>query len=123
MYPVAYINVPGDRIVSDEPFDMVNLFLKGPGYSILKLTLSAKKSPVLIDVSEVNYRRVPGSKYPDYYILTSGLTKDLTSQLKSGCEITSIRPDTLFFTLKEASMESLSSMPDNKTLKELKDSL
>lgn len=98
-YPVKYINLPKERMIVDEPPARLNIFLKGPGYSILKLKVSGNRSPVKIDISKVNYKRVPGSKSLNYFILASGLTKSLTVQLRSGCEITSIKPDTLFFTL------------------------
>lgn len=96
---VKYINLPKERVIVEEPPGKLNLYLKGPGYSILKLKVSGKRTPVIIDISKVNYRRVPGSKTFNYFIVTSGLTKSLTIQLRSGCEITSIKPDTLFFTL------------------------
>jgi len=97
--PVKYINIPIGRIIVEEPQVKLNIYLKGPGYSILKLKVSGKRTPVIIDISKVNYMRVPGSRLLSYYIVTSGLTKSLTVQLRSGCEITSIKPDTLFFTL------------------------
>lgn len=101
-YPVRYTNLPKERVISDEQSVKLNLYLKGPGYSILKLKVSGNRTPVIIDISKVNYKRVPGSKSLDYFIPTSGLVKSLTVQLRSGCEITSIKPDTLFFTLDKA---------------------
>jgi len=113
-YPVTYINLPKERVLADESPVKLNLYLKGPGYSILKLKVSGKKSPVLIDISKINYRRVSGSKSLNYYIVTSGLTKSLTVQLRSGCEITSIKPDTLFFTLDKSMAKTVQNKPDNK---------
>lgn len=97
-YSVEYTRIPNDRVVRDES-GAINLFLKGRGSSILKLKLSGNKAPVAIDLSKVSYRRIPGSKELDYYIVTTGLSKSLAVQLGSGFEITSIKPDTLFFTL------------------------
>lgn len=98
-YQVKFTNIPKERvIVQDQPSNL-NLFLKGPGYSILKLKISGNKAPVVIDISKVNYKRAPGDKALNYYIVTSGLAKSLNVQMRSGCEITSIKPDTLFFTL------------------------
>jgi hypothetical protein len=111
-FHVKYTNVPRERVINDaEPADL-NLFLKGPGYSILKLKISGKKAPVIIDISKVSYKRSPGGKSLNYYIITSGLTKSLSVQMRSGCEITSIKPDTLFFTLDKAIANS-SVIPDN----------
>jgi len=77
---------------------MKHIFLKGPGYTILKLKLSGKKAPLIIDISKVNYKRTPGGKA---FIVTSGLAKSLNVQMRSGCEITSIKPDTLFFSFNK----------------------
>jgi hypothetical protein len=97
-FPLEFTNIPNEREIVDElPADL-NLFLKGPGYSILKLKIFGKKTPLVIDMSKVNYKRAQGDLTLDYYIVTSGLTKSLNIQMRSGCEITSIKPDTLFFT-------------------------
>jgi hypothetical protein len=105
-YQVKFTNLPRERAVNKEQPSELNLFLKGPGYSILKLKVSGNKAPLIIDISKVNYRRSPGDKTLDYYIITSGLTKSLNIQMRSGCEITSIKPDTLFFTLVKATKTS-----------------
>ena len=98
-YPVKFINVPKERIISAEAPSRLNFSLKGPGYTVLKLKISGKKPPVLIDLSKVTYKRIPESKNLDYYIVTTGLVKSLTVQIRSGCEIIAIKPDTLFFSL------------------------
>jgi hypothetical protein len=98
-FHVKYTNLPKERIINEDLPTDLNLFLKGPGYSILKLKNSGKKAPVIIDISKVNYKRAASGKAMNYYIVTSGLTKSLNVQMRSGCEITSIKPDTLFFTL------------------------
>jgi hypothetical protein len=108
-YQVRFTNLPRERTINKEQPSELNLFLKGPGYSILKLKISGKKAPLIIDISKVNYRRSPGDKSLDYYILTSGLSKSLNVQMRSGCEITSIKPDTLFFTLVKAANTSFRS--------------
>jgi hypothetical protein len=105
-FPVRFINLPKQRVVSEDQVKL-NFFLKGPGYSLLKLKLTGTKPPVVIDISKINYKRVPESKDPDYYIVTSGLIKSFTIQLRSECEITAIKPDTLFFTIEKAPSQSL----------------
>jgi hypothetical protein len=112
-FHVKYTNIPRERVINNtQPADL-NLFLKGPGYSILKLKISGKKAPLIIDISKVSYKRSAGGKSSNYYIITSGLTKSLNVQMRSGCEITSIKPDTLFFTLDKAIANS-AVIPDNK---------
>jgi len=96
-YPVRYINLPEERVLADDLPAEIDLYLKGPGYSILKLKLAGNRSPVILDVSTINYRRVPGSRTLSYYIITTGLIPKLRNQLRTDCEISSIKPDTLFF--------------------------
>jgi hypothetical protein len=111
---VKYTNLPKDRVIPENLPSDLNLFLKGPGYSILKLKISGMKAPVIIDISKVNYKRVPGGKSQNYYIITSGLTKSLNVQMRSGCEITSIKPDTLFFSLEKPIAKS-SALSENRS--------
>jgi hypothetical protein len=96
-YPVRYINLPEERVLAEDLPSKLEVFLKGPGYSILKLKLAGNRTPVILDIATVNYRRVPGSRTLSYYVITAGLIPKLKSQLRAECEITSIKPDTLFF--------------------------
>jgi hypothetical protein len=112
-YPVEFTNLPKEKMISDDPRTRLTLYLKGTGSSILKLRISDKKTPVQIDISKVNYRRVSGSRNPDYFIVTSSLAKSLAVQLRAGCEITSIKPDTLFFTLQKKAAKSGQPASDN----------
>ena len=100
-YPVRYINLPEERVLSEDLPTRLDLYLKGPGYSILKLKLSGNRAPVILDVSAINYRRVPGSRTLSYYVVTSGLIPKLKNQLRAECDITSIKPDTLFFSFDQ----------------------
>jgi hypothetical protein len=98
-YPVNLTNLPNDRsAVTEKPLKL-NVYLRGQGYSLFKLKVLRRKNPINIDISSINCVKVPGSRKADYYILTSGLNRTLSLQLRSECEITSIKPDTLFFTM------------------------
>lgn len=101
-YPVRYINLPRGSILSEELPPKLNLNLKGPGYSIFKLKHSGNRTPVVIDISKVNYKKIRGTINPDYYLVTSGLVKNLSTQLRTECKIISVKPDTLFFSFERA---------------------
>ena len=95
-YPVRYINPPKDRIVTGHLPDKLEMDLRGPGYSILKVKLSGSRAPVVIDFSKVAPRRIPG-QLPRYYLVTSGLMSNFSKQLHADFDILAIHPDTLFF--------------------------
>ena len=111
-YPVRYINLPKERVLIEDLPSRLNLFLKGPGYSILKLKLSGNRAPVILDISTISYRRVPGSSALSYYVVTSNLIKKLTNQLRAECEITAIKPDTLFFSFDRIITRSIPVTPN-----------
>ena len=119
-FPVKYINLPNEMTIVEEHPVRLNLYLKGPGYSVLKLKISGNRTPVLIDISKINYKRVYGSIGFNYFIITSGLTKGLSVQLRSGCEITSIKPDTLFFTLNKKGATTIQVNPLNNDIRNRK---
>ena len=98
-------------LAEDLPFRL-DLYLKGPGYSILKLKLSGNRTPVILDISAINYRRVPGSRTLNYYVTTSGLIPKLRNQLRAECEITSIKPDTLFFSFDKIITKQVQVVPE-----------
>ncbi len=111
-YPVRYINLPEQRVLENELPAAIDLYLKGPGYAILKLKLTRSRSPVILDVSTINYRRVPGSRTLSYYIITTGLIPKLRNQLRTKCEISSIKPDTLFFSFDRIATKKVQVIPD-----------
>lgn len=115
-YTVELVNSPKERVIRIDKETRLTLFLKGPGYSILKLKISGPKTPVIIDISKVSYKKVAGSRDPDYYIVTSNLLKSLSVRLNSECEITSIKPDTLFFNFEKAVSELVTGENPFKTV-------
>jgi hypothetical protein len=101
-YPVKYINIPARKNLSAGMPARLNLNIKGTGYSILKLKISGNSSPLAIDFSKISYRHLQGNKPEDYYILTSSLLPNLNFQFKSACKVTSVKPDTLYFSFRSA---------------------
>lgn len=99
-YPVTYINVPKNKSLAAET-TRLTLLMKGPGYSILKLK-AWNSSPLVIDLSRVPVRHLINEKFTDYIIVNSSLVQNFNTQLKSPCKITSVKPDTLFISLRAA---------------------
>lgn len=102
-YPVRYVNIPKNRILTDNLPSRLNLLLKGPGYSILNLKISGNKAPLEIDISRSGSKNNRNGKSADYYIVTSDLVQNINSQLKSVCKVISVKPDTLFISLAQDS--------------------
>jgi len=99
-YPVKYTNIPAKKSLASDMPSRLNLTLKGPGYSILKLKISGSTSPLVIDFAKVSYRHAQINRSEDYFILTPALVQNFNSQIRSVCKITSVKPDTLFFSFR-----------------------
>jgi hypothetical protein len=101
-YPVKYVNIPKGKTLSAGLPSRLNLFLQGPGYSILQLKTTGNSMPLEVDFSSIKVRSDPDHKPADYYIVTSEMIKDINSQLKSECRVISVKPDTLYFSYNQA---------------------
>lgn len=100
-YPVQFSNIPESIKLSADLPAKLTLFIKGPGFSIVRLKMSGKKSPVVIDLAKVPRRSIKNNNSNNLYILTSGLVSDFNTQLKTVCIITSVKPDTLFYSSEQ----------------------
>ena len=116
-YPIHYLNLPKEKVMADKQPAKLNLSLRGTGYALLKHKLISNRTPVTIDLSKVKYKKVQGSKNNNYYIISSGVLKSLTAKVKSECEVVSVKPDTLFFTLNVVASKSIQVDPENKVVK------
>ena len=99
-YPVKFTNPPAGReVVGDLP-SKLTLSLRGSGYSIFKLKISANRSPLIIDFSKTTFKRVPDKVSDSYFIVSSELIPNFTRQLRSELQILVVRPDTIFLKLQ-----------------------
>ncbi len=98
-YPVVYRNIP-DSIDPDKMPQRVTLFLNGTGFSILRLKFTGKSNPVIVDFDRVSCKKYNDKGEEKYYSITSGMESSFSSQIKPGCRISSVSPDTLIFFAK-----------------------
>ena len=110
-YPVRYINPPKERIVTGELPAKLEMDLRGPGYTILKMKLSGSRAPVVIDFSKTTPKRFP-RRSTNYYLVTSGLIQSFSKQLRADFEIIAINPDTLFFGYDKLVTRRMAVIPD-----------
>jgi len=118
--PFNFISIPEGKSIEGDIPARISFTLRGPGYSILKLKFISRKTPVNIDLSGVAYNMVTEEKTPDYFLVTAGLTRDFASQLRSGCAIVSVKPDTLFFSINRRDIKSDPESADSSVLNKVK---
>jgi hypothetical protein len=94
LYPVKYINIPENKVITNELPDKLSLKVKAKGRRILLSKLNLNLIPIKFDVNSftLNNAAIPDS----LYILTNSI-KDILSEELEGIDILKIEPDTLFF--------------------------
>lgn len=112
-YPANLVNPPKERVIANDQLEYLTLTLQGPGYSIFKLKLSRKVAPFIVDLANTNFKRVPGSTELNYFIVTSTISKNLSSVIRSDFKIEAIKPDTLFFSLNKIPQDSGNAIQKN----------
>lgn len=117
-YPVEYVNFPEGTIPSGDLPSFLDLYVKGPGYSLIKLKISGSRAPAILDLSTISYRRIRHGKAVNYYILTSGLIPNLRNQLRAECDIVSIKPDTLMLHLDRVTSKKVPVIPHVEVITE-----
>lgn len=91
-FPVKYVNLPKDKIVSNNLPDSLELEVKASGFEITRYRLLQHIDPVIIDAS--SYRPLKGSDY--YYVSTITRVDNINRQLGKEMKVLNIIPDTIF---------------------------
>jgi hypothetical protein len=94
-YNVEYYNLPADHILVKASDTTIAVGLDAQGFDLVSYHLWKKKPLLTIDLANIKLQ--PGDDSFSAYILTSGLTRKLASQVGSYNELISISPDTLKF--------------------------
>ncbi|HEV7230239.1 MAG TPA: CdaR family protein [Bacteroidia bacterium] len=91
-FPVKYVNLPKDKLISNNLPDSLELDIKASGFEILRCRMKQHLDPIVIDAS--SYRPHKNSGY--YFITTNTKLDNISRQIGNGLKILSIIPDTIF---------------------------
>ena len=94
LYPVRYMNIPENKVITNKLPDKLSLRVKANGRRILLSKLNLNLIPIKFDVN--SFTAISATVPDSLYILTNSI-KDILSGELEGVEIVKIEPDTLFF--------------------------
>ena len=98
-YPVRYVKLPrGTVIANDVPYQL-DLNVQSRGFTLLRLKLQSRLSPLLFDVNSFSFKVIPEQELLTIFILTNQTIEKIQQQLTSEIKIVSVSPDTLFLQL------------------------
>lgn len=92
-YPVKYVNLPKSRFISNKLPDRLDFHVEAYGFTLLRHKLSLSFSPILLNVTEITKNIVSGNGI--YNVYTSGLIKDISSQVSNEISIKAVLPEVL----------------------------
>ena len=110
IFPVKYINLPQDRIVSNPEQDEVRLKLSGTGYSLLQQTATMAKQPVILDMSVIARHR--DNNRNANYILTRQALEYVNNLFGNDLNLIEIKPDTLWLDYSLLKTRRIAVKPD-----------
>jgi YbbR domain-containing protein len=91
-FPVNYINMPKDKLISNNLPDSIELEVKGSGFDIVRFRIKQHLEPVLLDAS--SYKPHKGSDY--FYFTTNSKLDNISRQMGTDLHVLGIIPDTIF---------------------------
>ena len=90
-FPVSYINLPKDKVLSNSLPESIDIEIKSSGLNLLKYKFKRQKDTVLIDIKDARSL----SSRNHYYLLTNSKTDKITNQFNNEIRILKIEPDSI----------------------------
>ncbi len=90
-FPVKYVNMPKDKLISNHLPQQMVLELKSSGFNLLNYKFKQQRETVLIDINDARF-----VSHNNYYIRSTNQLDKLTDQFESEVKVVSIFPDSIF---------------------------
>lgn len=90
-FPVNYINLPKDKVLSNSLPESIDIEIKSNGFNLLKYKFKQQMDTVLIDIKDA---RMLNSRNR-YYLLTNSRIDKITYQFNNDIRILKIEPDSI----------------------------
>ena len=111
-FPVRYTRIPGELVLINNAAERLNLKVQSRGFTLLRLKMQSKLSPLALDVNSFSLQSVPGDSPIVLYLVTNLIIDKLQQQLPSDIRINSIVPDTLMLLLTDKFTKKVPVKPD-----------
>jgi hypothetical protein len=98
-YNITFVNAPKDLILTNSGDSILKIGMNAQGFELLAAKYARKYHNLTIDLSTLKIRTTPEGYMA--YLPSAGIVSQLGSQIHFKTEITSIKPDTLFFRFSE----------------------
>jgi len=111
-FPVKYINLPANRVLSNNPEDKFTLTVSSYGFTILRHKLSLAYSPLIFDVNEFTHGQLQNTDRSRFVISTGQFINRFSSQISNELKINAIHPDTVVFSFEKMKKRMIKIIPE-----------
>ena len=91
-FPVNYINLPFDKVVSNRLPESIDIQIESSGFNLLWYKIKHQREVISIDLKDV----VPLAVKNHYYLLSNSRIDKITAQFSNEIKIVRVIPDTVF---------------------------
>jgi YbbR domain-containing protein len=91
-FPVAYHNVPKDRVISNHLPESIDIEIRAKGFNLLSYKFYSARETISIDLKDAR----PLESRNHSFLLTNLRTDKITAQFSNSIRIIKISPDTIF---------------------------
>ncbi len=91
-FPVKYVNIPEDKVLSNQLPPFIDIDIKASGFNLLIYKFKQHRETILIDINDsksLSYKN-------HYYLFTGSRIDKITAQFNNQIKILKISPDTIF---------------------------
>jgi len=110
-YPVVYCGAPEGKVLVGNPTSSVYLNVSARGYSLLRLQLFASRFPLSVNLQSSELIQTNVSDSSRFFMLSRQVADRLIKQSDVDMQISSVLPDTLFYTFARKSVKKVSVIP------------
>jgi len=107
-YPLRYVRIPEELVLMNDAAERLDLNVKARGFTLLRLKMQSRLSPLSLDVNSFSLESVLGESPIVLYLVTTMVVDRLQQQLTSEIKINSVFPDTLMLQLTERYTKKIS---------------
>lgn len=111
-YPVRYVNLQKDKIITGTPPDKIIVKVKAYGYTLLRYKLTSYSYPLSIDLKDLKPAR--GMKTSQICVSTTRQFASISAQLGKDMDVLDISPDSICLELEDVVEKVVRVVPNLK---------
>ncbi len=100
-YPIKFINLPKNKVLTSETIKYVDLKISASGYDILNIKSKIELNALIIDINRNKLHQISEKDTFINFLLTGTFLSQINKQVSQNIEVLAISPDSVIFNFSE----------------------